>query len=210
MKHFILSILLCVFALGAQAQDMAPLFVAMPDQYIPQLENAWRKDLIELYNSGKEAKLKNNMNGYSSLIHLTDNYMLLQATERSMVEMKLLPLVNNTYVLCVITTVSGPVADSRVDFYTTDWEPLNAADLYVPVSADWFIKENIDKNEAAFREAASSLDMELVKYTLSPNDLTLTATYTTPLYLSKEDRDKITPYLKESPKVFTWEKFHFK
>lgn len=210
MKYFILSILLCAFVCEAKAQDMAPLFAAMPDQHIPQLENAWRKDLIDLYNSGKEAKLKNNMNGYSSLTKLTDNYMLLQATERSTVEMKLLPLVNNTYVLCVITTVNGPVPDSRINFYTTDWEPLNAADLYTPVSADWFIKENTDKNNASFRDAASSLDMELIKYTLSPDDFTMTATYTTPSYLSNEDRDKITPYLKESPKVFTWEKFHFK
>ena len=51
-----------IFALTAlRAQEMASLFTAMPDQYIPQLENAWRKDLVDLYNSGKEAKLKNTI-----------------------------------------------------------------------------------------------------------------------------------------------------
>lgn len=35
------SILICVFALGAKAQDMAAVFISMPDQNIPQLENAW-------------------------------------------------------------------------------------------------------------------------------------------------------------------------
>lgn len=210
MKHIILSILVSAFALGASAQDMAPLFAAMPDQYIPQLESAWRKDLIELYNSGKEPKLKNNMNGYSSLSKLTSDYMLLQSTERSTIEMKLLPLVNNTHVLCVVTTVNGPIADSHVDFFTTDWQPLNAADMYTPVSAEWFIKDDVDKNAPTFLDASASLDMELIKYTLSPENLTLTATYTTPEYLNKEDRDKITSYLKESPKVLNWEKFHFK
>lgn len=210
MKHFILSIVLCAFAFGVEAQDMAGLFAAMPDQNIPQLESAWRKDLIDLYNSGKEAKLKNNMNGYSVLNKLTADYLQLQSTERTMIEMKLLPLVNNTNVLCVVTTVNGPVADSRVDFYTTEWQPLSATDLYTPVSADWFIKEEVDKNDASFRDAASRLDMELIQYNLSPDDLTLAATYRTPSYLSQEDRNKITPYLKESPKVFIWEKFHFK
>ena len=50
MKRLFLSILLCVFVWGMKAQEMDAVFVAMPDQYVPQLENAWRKDLIDLYN----------------------------------------------------------------------------------------------------------------------------------------------------------------
>lgn len=134
MKRLFLSILLCVFVWGMKAQEMDAVFVAMPDQYVPQLENAWRKDLIDLYNSGKEAKLKNTMNGFSTLKKLTDDYLLLQVTERSTVEMKLLPLVNDTYVVCMITTVYGPVPDSQVEFFTTDWKLLDSADLYTPGS----------------------------------------------------------------------------
>lgn len=55
---------------------------------------------------------------------LTNDYLLLQTTERSTVEMKLLPLVNNTYVVCMISTVNGPVPDSRIEFFTTNWEPF--------------------------------------------------------------------------------------
>lgn len=210
MKRLIFSILICVFALGAKAQDMATVFISMPDQNIPQLENAWRKDLVDLYKSGKEARLKNTMNGFSSLDSLTSDYLSLKATERSTIEMKLLPLVNNTNVICMVRTVNGPVADSQVEFFTTDWEPLAVSDLFTPVDADWFIKEDTDKNSNAFQDAASRLDMNLIQYNLSPDNLTLTATYTTPLYLSKEDRKKVTPFIKDSPKVYTWEKFHFK
>lgn len=95
---------------------MDALFISMPDQNIPQLENAWRKDLVDLYKSGKDATLKNTMNGSSSLKKLTSDYLLLQATERSSIEMKLLPLVNNTNVICMIRTVNGPVADSQIEF----------------------------------------------------------------------------------------------
>lgn len=189
---------------------MASYFVSMPDRNIPQLENAWRKDLIDLYNSGKEAKLKNTMNGFSTLEKLTADYLLLRTTERSTVEMKLFPLVNNTNVICVITTISGPVEDSRVEFFTTGWEPLATADLFTPVSADWFIKEDVDRASNDFIEAASRLDMDLIKYSLSPDSLILTATYTTPLYLDPESRGNIEPYLKDSPRVLAWEKYHFK
>lgn len=210
MKRLIFSILICVFALGTKAQDMAAVFISMPDQNIPQLENAWRKDLVDLYKTGKEARLKNTMNGFSSLDSLTSDYLSLKATERSIIEMKLLPLVNNTNVICLIRTVNGPVADSQIEFFTTDWEPLAASDLFTPVDADWFIKEDTDKNSNAFQDAASRLDMDLIQYNLSPANLTLTATYMTPQYLSQEDRKMVTPFIKDSPKVYTWEKFHFK
>ena len=61
MKRLFLSILLCVFVCGMKAQDMDAVFVAMPDQYVPQLENAWRKDLIDLYNSGMISKISPNV-----------------------------------------------------------------------------------------------------------------------------------------------------
>ena len=208
MRRVIVTLLICVFALGMNAQDMTSVFTVMPDQYIPQLENAWRKDLVDLYTSGKESRLKNTMNGFSTLQKLTNDYLLLQTTERSTVEMKLLPLVNNTYVVCMISTVNGPVPDSRIEFFTTNWEPLATSDLFTQPTSDWYIKQGIDKKDEAYQEAASHLDMDLIQYRLSPDDQTLTAIYTTPQYLSQEAREKIEPYLSE-PKVYTWQKYHF-
>ena len=122
--------------------------------------------------------------------------------------MKLLPLVNNTYVVCMISTVNGPVPDSRIEFFTTHWEPLATSDLFTRPTSDWYIKQGMDKENEAYQEAVSLLDMDLIQYRLSPDDQTLTAIYTTPQYLSKEAREKIEPFLSE-PKVYTWQKYHF-
>lgn len=192
-----------------KAQNMGTVFSNIPDEHVPHLEAAWRKDLIDLYTTGKQATLKNTMNGTSSLLKLTDNYLLLQSTERSTMEMKLLPLVNNTAIVCLVTTVSGPVADSRVSFFTTEWQPLPAEDLFTPVTKEWFINEGADKTSDAYKDAVSRLDMELIRYNLSPDSLTLTATYTTPLYLNGEEREKLAPYIKESPRLYTWETSRF-
>ena len=89
------------------------------------------------------------MNGFSTLQKLTNDYLLLQTTERSTVEMKLLPLVNNTYVVCMISTVNGPVPDSRIEFFTTNWEPLATSDLFTQPTSDWYIKQGIDKKDEA-------------------------------------------------------------
>jgi len=182
----------------------------MPDKYIPQLEDAWRKDLVDLYNNGEEAKLQNMLRGFSVLKKLTPDYLLLQTTERSTIEMKLFPLVNNTHVVCVVTTVDGPVPDSEIEFYSTDWEPLTTSDLFTPSPSSWFIKEDINKEDYRYIDAISKLDIELIKYQLSPDSLTLSATLTTPQYLSKEDQKNISLYIKPEPKIYTWDKYHFK
>ena len=112
IRQLIITCLIVLCTTNSRAQDMAAVFTAMPDQYIPQLEHAWRKDLVDLYKEGKEARLKNTMNGFSALRKLTADYLLLETTERSTVEMKLLPLVNKTYIVCMIATVKGPAPDS--------------------------------------------------------------------------------------------------
>lgn len=209
MRRVIVVFLVCLCVLGINAQDMSSVFTSMPDQHIPQLESAWRKDLVDLYKSGKEARLKNRMDGFSQLDSLTENYMMLRTTERSCVEMKLLPLVNNTYVVCMVSTVYAPVPDSRIEFFTTSWEPLPATDLFESPSGDWYLKVDVDKESDGFKAAISTLDMDLVRYQLSPDSYTLTATYSTPLYLDEESRERLKPYLAE-PKVYTWEKYRFK
>lgn len=210
MKRVLIIVWLafCVFQL--KAQNMAEVFVSMPDEYVPQLEDAWRKDLVDLYNSGENAQLKNNMNGTSRLVKLTKDYLLLESTERTTLELKLLPLVNNTFVICKIITVKAPVADSRIAFFSPDWKPLNASDLLEPVTAGWFIREDADKTSIAFQEATSRLDMDLFEYKLSPDDYTLTQIYTTPQYTDKETQKKLKSFLKDSPKVYTWTKSYFK
>ncbi|WP_080905346.1 DUF3256 family protein [Parabacteroides sp. Marseille-P3160] len=209
MKRILLSIVFAFCAIWVSAQDMAKVFTSMPDTLIPQLEEAWRKDLIDLFQNKKEAKLKNTMNGFSELNNLTADYLQLQLTERSSIELKLLPLVNNTYIICMVTTVSGPVADSRVAFYSTDWKELPAGDLLTPVADEWFLREDADTASVGYIQAVSRLDVDLIKYSLNAEELTLTAEYTTPLYLSAEEREKVAPFLKESPKVYRWKTSRF-
>jgi hypothetical protein len=192
-----------------KAQDMASLFIGMPNEYILQLEDAWRKDLVELYRAGKPATLDNTMKGRSTLVQLTPDYLLLQSSERSVVEMKLLPLINRTNIICVVTTVSAPVADSRVAFYTTDWTRLDASDIWMPLTADRFIREDTDRQSEAFLDALSRMDMDLIRYRLHAEDAIMTAEYTTPEYLSEDDRNKVTPFLRAEPLVYQWKTGRF-
>ena len=204
MKRFLVLLIgVCSF-FAVSAQDMATFFIQIPDQYLPQLEDAWRKDLVDLYKSDKPAVLDNTMNGRSTLQKLTPDYLLLQSSEQSTLEIRLLPLINNTFVACVITTVFAPVADSRIAFFTTEWQPLPAVEIWSPSTTDCFIKEDINHDDDNYQTARSYLDMELIHYHLDPDKLTLEAVCTTPEYLSSEERAQVKPFLKETPIVYYW------
>ena len=209
MKNFLISILLVFSVILVRAQKIEEVFVKMPDDIIIQLEEAWRKDLVDLYKSGKTATLENTMQGKSTLLKLTNDYMLLQLTERSTVELKFLPLVNNTFIICMIETVFAPVADSRVSFYTTEWQLLPSDGLFTADTEDWFWDDNVDRLSTEFQDASSKLDMYLIKYSLYAENANLTAEYMTPHYLYEEHRKNVMPFLKTGVKTYEWKSGRF-
>jgi hypothetical protein len=182
----------------------------MPSSLIPLLDEAWRKDLTGLYADGKDARLKNTLDGYSSITAMTDDYLLIRVTGRSEMELKRLPLINNTYIICMVTRVEGPVTDSRISFFTTEWQPLEASALMDPVTPEWFIAGPALADSDRYLDALSRLDMDLISYRLSKDDLTLSATYTTPSYLNKSEKESVLRFLKDTPRVYTWDRSGFR
>ena len=210
MKKVIISLLLVFSAIFSKAQKIEDVFVKMPENIIVQLEEAWRKDLVDLYKSGKTATLENTMQGRSTLQKLTDDYLLLQSTEHSTVEMKLLPLVNNTYVICLVETVFGPVADSRISFFSTEWVEISTNELFAPVAKDWFLKDDADRSSPKFEDAMAELNMCLVQYSLCAENTDLTAKFTTPQYIDDKARENALPFLKPGVKTYEWKSGRFK
>jgi len=206
MRRLVFGFFFACILFAAGAQKIDGYFAQMPDHLISQLEEAWRKDLIDLYKSGKPAVLENTMSGKSTLLKMTDHYLLLQSTERSTVELKLLPLINNTSILCMVETVYAPVADSRVSFYTTEWQPLPADEIFTPVSKNWFRKEDADTTQF---EVLLQSEICLMKYHLSDQETTLTAEFTTPLNLDDESQQIVKPLLKDEPKTYQWKNGRF-
>ena len=207
MKRFIIAAVLISLSVVCNAQDISTVFANMPDEIIPQFEVAWRKDLVELYKQGKEPTVENKMLGKSTVKKLTDDYLLIQVSERSTAELKLLPLINNTYIVCLIKTAYGPVADSYVSFYTTDWQPLPTENLLTPITVDWFLDGK--ESDIKYQDAVARLDIPLFKYELDPDKTTLQATLTTPEYLNDEEQKAVAPFLKKEPKRYRWNKTRF-
>ena len=91
--------LLC--GLSLYAQDMKTLFIAMPDSVAPLLTKVNREDCVDFLASNMKAEVKNRFGKVSELKRLTDDYLFLQTTGSSSMEMKLLPLNDSVKALSI-------------------------------------------------------------------------------------------------------------
>ncbi|WP_314969143.1 DUF3256 family protein [Phocaeicola abscessus] len=193
--------LLCLIHIGAQ--DMRTLLVAMPDSILPLLTKNNRMDCVDFVDSKMKAEVKNRLGEVSELKVLTKDYLLLQMTSQSTVEMKLLSVNDSAKVVCVVRTVCAPVCDSAVEFYDISWKRLKTADYIACPLVDSFFR-NPAQTDLPYQLLREKADVDLIKASLSVERAVIRFEYTTPDYLSEDDREKIRPYLRKDPLVYSW------
>lgn len=193
--------LLCLIHIGAQ--DMRTLLVAMPDSILPLLTKNNRMDCVDFVDSKMKAEVKNRLGEVSELKVLTKDYLLLQMTSQSTVEMKLLSVNDSAKVVCVVRTVCAPVCDSAVEFYDILWKRLKTADYIACPPVDSFFR-NPAQTDLPYQLLREKADVDLIKASLSVERAVIRFEYTTPDYLSGDDREKIRPYLRKDPLVYSW------
>lgn len=165
MKRFISMILAMqatAFCATAQKPLMKDIFANAPDSVFPLLTRNNRLDCIDFIENNMAAKVRNKMDDWAELKVLTPTHLLMQTSARGTVEMGLV----GDSLICVVRTYKGPAEDSRVEFVTTDWHPVQRKEAARPdVSA--FITGKMDGEARGILEA-----LPLMKATLSGDTLT--------------------------------------
>ncbi|MBK5720834.1 DUF3256 family protein [Dysgonomonas sp. Marseille-P4677] len=211
MKKIIFSIILFITTLiNVSGQEIGSVLLTMPENIILGLEAAQKNLLIS--NPDDTTELKIDRGTFSELkrLAISDDFISLQTSEAGTTQIKLLPLVNDSKIICVVKTVCNKICDSQIQFYTTKWLPIVQGDLLPKINKSIFIKTDIDQNNQEFENAYKYLDMNPIKVTLSPTDNSMKIEYDIKNYLSEEDYKKIQPYLIEDPITFTWDKTSYK
>lgn len=208
MKRLSLILAGIFWVMSVMAQDMKSVFISMPDSVAPLLTKVNKEDCVDFLASNMKAEVKNRFGNVTELKELTDDYMLMQTTASSSMEMKLLPLNDSVKVICMVKTVCASACDSEIHFFDTSWQELPASDfLQMPSKEMFYVQgDSISEDDERIRMKA---DMDLVKGMLSKDSDSLTFVYTTPDYLNKEDREKLVPYLRKDPVVLLWKDGRF-
>lgn len=149
MKNVILLLLLtCLTVSGVWSRSVADCFKDMPAHLLPGLNPAMRLDLVDFFNSGKTARLLGLMGAEMELKIMTEDYLMLQTSAVSNVQLKLLPLKNGNQLLAVVNTVKAPAASSDLAFYSLDWKPVDTLTKPDLAAAYFFNKDCLQQKSA--------------------------------------------------------------
>lgn len=201
----IITIGLLFIAFALQAQDIKSLYIAIPDSLSPLLTKVNRQDFGDFLQSGMKAEVQNRFGKKSEMVKLTDDYLDIQLTSVSRMEMKLLPVNDSTRVICMAKTYRGPVSDTEITFYSTEWKQLNTSDfIQLPCEDDFFITPTSPEKRDSLERLKVQADMRLVKADLSEKEQTLSFSYTVPDYMEKKFAESLRVYLRKEPLRYEW------
>ena len=190
---------------------MRDVFAAMPDSMLPMVTKNNRLDCIDFIENAMEARVRNVLGDYVTLEALTADYARFRTSASAVMEMKLLPLKgDSSSVLCVVTTAQAGeegtalrMEDSNLRFLRPDWSVPDTVPVFSMPDVEAFMKpEKSDSIDADYDQALRSLRaFHPVRYTLSPDDDSLTVTLQTAA-LSIDERKAVLPRLQ--PLRYRW------
>ena len=204
MKKLIYLFLVWGCTLSVAAQDMKKVFIAMPDSLTPLLTKVNKEDCIDFLASNMKAEIKNRFDKSSEMKALTEDYLQMQMTENSTLEMKLLPVNDSVKIVCMVKTVCSSACDSEIRFYDTSWKKEFPKSDYLQLPAPQTFYLPADTISLEVELIKKKADMHVMKAVLSKDDSSLSFIYTTPEYLNQEDREKLSPYLRKEAVVYQW------
>lgn len=182
MMKGVLFFLLPLFALTAHAQrKVKDVFTQAPDSIFPLLTTNNKLDCIDLIENNREAKVKNRMDQEVVMTALTDSYLRMEMSRKSVLEMKML----NDTTFCLIQTYMGPAPDSHISFYSPDWKPLDIKFDLPKMAEFWTAVPDSIVRDAGFAQRSLE-DIPLIQISASADSDEITLTLQTSELAGKE------------------------
>jgi hypothetical protein len=200
-KIFFLFIVLLTCFNTIHSQSVDWYFIKMPVNLLPTLPENSKKDLVDFFKNDRTAVMPDTFGGEMNLKILTGDYLLLQTSQASGIQLKMLPVNDSVRVIALINTAYAPLQSSIIRFYDTDWKLLKTIKSPEITCLDFFDIKGAGK-ELSDRFEKYCIRL-FVKLDFEPRSTDLIATQSI-----KEDSQidfpkEFLPYLKDSIK-FHW------
>lgn len=204
MHHLILLFFLSLSTI-VEAQQVGDLFKAMPPELLPGVSEG-NKTML-LVDSGKTTvpyplgEIVKEAYG--------NDYLRLQTSKIGTLQLKLLPVSEDSVVVCLIKTVCGNVCDSHISFYTSEWKKLDKEAFLPTISAEIFLNSSQKKSKND-KYAVSLPDIYPISATFNETGTDLTLTFHYKELLTEEQIQQLKPLLKGDSVVLTWKNASFR
>lgn len=194
-KTLILLTTLCLSLVMSAQITMHDVWLEIPDSLTPVLNKNLRHEQLDFIDMKMPMSVKNLLQGESLLDTLTNDYLHVNLTASSELELKLLPLNDSTSVICMVKTFNAPAADSQICFFSTDWHPI--VNTFGLEMKEWNVERFVVKPDTMSQEKYDniihSINFKLLQAKLSSSDNTLSLTMNVPIVNAdnKEDLKRI-------------------
>lgn len=221
MRKYISIFVITLFALSANsilAQDIATVLNNAQKNPLFEIISPVMSQLVFASDSTTKITKENPIDTSSIAIKgplgvvkrtaKTTDFIAIETSKAGSIEAKLLPLINESKIVCVVKTACAEICDSQVFFYTTNWEALNSSDLIPNKSIEWFVDKKAIPEEKLAEINALIGNMNPVKFNLEPITNTITAESNLDVFLGDSFKT-LEPYFTKT-KTLTWNKTSFK
>lgn len=126
----IITFILSVVMVSANAQTVGDMFMSMPDSLFPYLTQEQRVELVKLkqVDTSTSAVLRSVFNCSVSLDSLEAACMTVNIDSTMTIEMARLATVSGDSLYCLLQTVSAPERETVASIYNKVWEKVSDVD----------------------------------------------------------------------------------
>lgn len=204
MKRYFTILLLSCITLVGYGQTVDELFKTMPDDFLPAFSEA---DKTMLLVDSSHSVIPYALGEIEKLAY-SDSFLSLKTSKVGTMQIKILPLVNNTQIIVLIKTVCSGVCDSDIRFFTTEWEEIDKSNMLPTITPHIFFDES-ELDSPGFKWAVSQIDIFPLQFQFKDRSNDLQVKFDIANHLSSQDSVKLEPYLAKETINLIWNKSTF-
>lgn len=134
LKTNILALMLIALSATAQAREIRSVWKSMPDSVVVAIDKVRRLEMLDLVDYKVKAEVSNRLGSHSVMDTITSNYLHIMVSKASELSMRLLPTAEGDTLVCMVYTYKAPKPESKISFYSLDWQQLDAS-KYLPFAS---------------------------------------------------------------------------
>ena len=214
MRSLLFPIMIVIAAVLGQANaantvgdtiSVRRAFIEMPGSILDLLSRSTRLDMLDYYDADSLWMAPNALDGRSVLRKVTSDFIELQITSVSTLQIKVLPLKGKGDIVAVCYTIDSADAsnDSELRFFNSQMQELPAKNFFKPLQLKDFF--NIPKGSlTTMGEIRQMVPFPTVEYKLEAGNADLTARLTVKEYINQDDI-KILELFQRPKLTFGWD-----
>ena len=202
-RYFTLLILSCITLLS-YGQTMDEVFKTMPNDFLPAFSEA---DKTMLLVDSSLSVIPYALGEIERLAY-SDTFLSIKTSEVGTMQIKILPLINNTQIIVLIKTVCSGVCDSDIRFFTNEWKEIDKKSILPTITPQVFFDQK-ELNTPEFKWTVSQIDMFPLEFQFKNGSNNLQVKFDIANHLSALDFAKIEPFLVKEIIDLLWNKSMF-